>query len=102
GCWTYPKPGARSAGGGTPTGPWPATIIGCRCSTRAAATSSRTWPPSSGISTVPGPYSELHAHSCYSLLDGVSTPEALVERAAEYGLPAFALTDHDAIYGAVP
>jgi error-prone DNA polymerase len=51
---------------------------------------------------VPGPYSELHAHSCYSLLDGVSTPEALVERAAEYGLPAFALTDHDAIYGAVP
>ena len=44
-------------------------------------------------------YIELHAHSCYSLLDGVPTPEALVARAAELGLPALALTDHDAVYG---
>jgi error-prone DNA polymerase len=55
-----------------------------------------------GISTGPGLYCELHAHSCYSLLDGVPFPEALAERAAEVGLPAIALTDHDAIYGAVP
>ncbi len=46
-----------------------------------------------------GRYCELHAHSYYSLLDGVPTPEQLVERAAELGLPALALTDHDAVYG---
>ncbi len=47
-------------------------------------------------------YCELHAHSCYSLLDGVPFPEQLAERAAELGLPAIALTDHDALYGLVP
>ncbi len=46
-------------------------------------------------------YVELHAHSCFSLLDGVSWPESLVERAAEIGMPALALTDCDALYGAV-
>jgi error-prone DNA polymerase len=56
----------------------------------------------SGISTGPGPYCELHAHSCFSLLDGVPFPEALARRAAELGLPALALTDHDALYGLVP
>jgi len=43
---------------------------------------------------------ELHAHSYYSLLDGVPSPEDLVQRTAEYGMPALALTDHDALYGA--
>jgi error-prone DNA polymerase len=56
----------------------------------------------SGISTVPGPYCELHAHSAFSLLDGVPFPDELAERAAALHLPAMALTDHDAIYGAVP
>jgi len=56
----------------------------------------------SGISTGRGPYCELHAHSCYSLLDGVPFPEDLAARAAELGLPAIALTDHDALYGIVP
>ncbi len=46
-------------------------------------------------------YAELHCHSCFSMLDGVSSPEMLVERAAELGMPALALTDHDALYGAV-
>lgn len=46
-------------------------------------------------------YVELHAHSFYSLLDGVPSPEELVRRAAEYEMPALALTDHDALYGAV-
>ncbi len=44
-------------------------------------------------------YLELHAHSCFSLLDGVATPEALVARAAALEMPALALTDHDAVYG---
>ena len=46
-------------------------------------------------------YVELHAHSDHSLLDGVPTPEALAIRAAELGMPALALTDHDGLYGAV-
>jgi error-prone DNA polymerase len=47
-------------------------------------------------------YVELHLHSYFSLLDGASSPEALVRRAAEVGMPTLALTDHDALYGAVP
>jgi error-prone DNA polymerase len=46
-------------------------------------------------------YLELHCHSHFSLLDGASSPEALVTRAAELGMSALALTDHDAVYGAV-
>ncbi|NLG29002.1 MAG: DNA polymerase III subunit alpha, partial [Chloroflexi bacterium] len=46
-------------------------------------------------------YIELHAHSCFSLLDGAATPEALLDRAVEIGMPALALTDHDGLYAAV-
>ncbi len=46
-------------------------------------------------------YAELHCHSAFSLLDGASTPEALVRRAAELGIHALALTDHDDLGGAV-
>src|SRR5512142_929501 len=46
-------------------------------------------------------YVELHCHSNFSLLDGASHPEDLVKRAAELGMSALALTDHDAVYGAV-
>ncbi|HSM56573.1 MAG TPA: error-prone DNA polymerase [Candidatus Sulfomarinibacteraceae bacterium] len=44
-------------------------------------------------------YVELHAHSCFSLLDGASQPEDLVARAAEQGMAALALTDHSNVYG---
>ncbi len=47
-------------------------------------------------------YVELHAHSYYSLLEGASPPEDLLRRAVELGMDALALTDHDAVYGAVP
>ncbi len=47
-------------------------------------------------------YAELHCHSYFSLLDGASSPEALIARAVELAMPALALTDHDALYGAVP
>ncbi len=46
-------------------------------------------------------YAELHCHSYFSLLDGSSSPEALVARAKELGLAALALTDHDSLAGAI-
>jgi error-prone DNA polymerase len=46
-------------------------------------------------------YAELHCHTHYSLLDGASSPEALVGRAVELDLTALAVTDHNGLYGAV-
>src|SRR5918911_799685 len=43
----------------------------------------------------------LHTHSWYSLLEGVSSPEALLARAAEGGHTALALTDTNNLYGTV-
>ncbi len=43
----------------------------------------------------------LHAHSEYSLLDGLSRIEGLVQRAAELGQPALALTDHGVMHGTI-
>ncbi len=43
----------------------------------------------------------LHTHSEYSLLDGLSRVSDLVARAKELGMPALALTDHGALYGAI-
>ena len=36
----------------------------------------------------------LHSHSYYSLLDGFSSPDELIKRAAELEMPAMAITDH--------
>lgn len=36
----------------------------------------------------------LHNHTEYSLLDGAARINDLVERAAAYGMPALAITDH--------
>lgn len=47
-------------------------------------------------------YVELHCHSSFSLLDGAASPEELIARAGDLGMDALALTDHDALYGAVP
>ena len=46
-------------------------------------------------------YAELHAHSCFSFLDGASHPEELVAEALRLGISALAITDHDGLYGAV-
>ncbi len=43
----------------------------------------------------------LHLHTQYSLLDGAIRPEALIERAIEYKMPAVAMTDHGNLFGAV-
>ena len=46
-------------------------------------------------------YAELHAWSNFTFLEGGSHPEELVDRAAELGLAAIALTDRDGLYGTV-
>src|SRR5919205_1620018 len=43
----------------------------------------------------------LHVHSNFSFLDGASSPERLLERAAALGMSSLALTDHHGLYGAV-
>ena len=43
----------------------------------------------------------LHNHTEYSLLDGAARINDLVERAAAYGMPALAITDHGVMYGAI-
>lgn len=43
----------------------------------------------------------LHCHSEYSLLDGAIRCAELARRAKELGMPAVALTDHGAMFGAV-
>jgi DNA polymerase-3 subunit alpha len=43
----------------------------------------------------------LHTHTHYSLLDGLTRVDELVERAKELGMEAAAITDHGAMYGVV-
>lgn len=43
----------------------------------------------------------LHVHTEYSLLDGNCQIEPMAELAARQGMPALAMTDHGAMYGAV-
>ncbi len=47
------------------------------------------------------PYVELHCHSAYSFLDGVSLPQELAHSAAEKGHVALALTDHNSLSGSM-
>jgi error-prone DNA polymerase len=47
------------------------------------------------------PYVELHCHSAYSFLDGVSQPQELAQRAGELGYTALALTDHNSVSGSM-
>src|SRR5262245_11621017 len=46
-------------------------------------------------------YAELHAHTNFSLLDGTSSPEEMVQEAAIRKLRALAITDHDSLSGVV-
>ena len=47
------------------------------------------------------PYTELHAHSNFSFLEGASHVDELVLRALELGYETLALTDHDGLHGAM-
>ncbi len=43
----------------------------------------------------------LHVHSQYSILDSSASVDAIAEKAAEFKMPAVALTDQGNMYGAV-
>ena len=46
------------------------------------------------------PFVHLHVHSHYSLLDGMSSIQGLVDKAVRNGMNALALTDHGNMFGA--
>lgn len=43
----------------------------------------------------------LHVHTEYSLLDGATRVEALINRVKELGMPAVAITDHGSMFGII-
>lgn len=43
----------------------------------------------------------LHCHSHYSLLDGATTIESLIDATIANSMPAVALTDHGVMFGAL-
>src|SRR5437763_11437350 len=50
---------------------------------------------------MPPACAHLHVHSEYALLDGACKIDALAARAASFGQPALALTDHGVMNGSV-
>ena len=47
------------------------------------------------------PFTHLHCHSHYSLLDGAGSIDRLVQRADDHGMNSLALTDHGNLHGAL-
>jgi DNA polymerase-3 subunit alpha len=43
----------------------------------------------------------LHLHTEYSLLDGAIRMKELMKKAAEFKMPAVAITDHGNLFGAI-
>ena len=54
------------------------------------------------MTTATTPFTHLHVHSEYSILDAISPVSQLAARARELGMDALAITDHGAMYGVVP
>ena len=53
------------------------------------------------VETKPRPFAHLHCHSHYSLLDGAGDIGKLVNRCAQHGMNAMALTDHGNLHGSL-
>ncbi len=53
------------------------------------------------VATADPNFVHLHVHSDYSLLDGACRIDRLMDRAAELGMKALALTDHGNLFGAI-
>ncbi len=51
---------------------------------------------------MPDSFVHLHTHTEYSMLDGASRVDSLVEAVAADGQPALGITDHGNLYGIVP
>lgn len=49
----------------------------------------------------PRPFTHLHVHTEYSLLDGMSKIEELLPRAKELGMESLAITDHGVMHGVI-
>lgn len=47
------------------------------------------------------PFTHLHVHTEYSLLDGSAKIEELIARTKELGMDSIAITDHGAMYGVI-
>ena len=47
------------------------------------------------------PFVHLHNHTAYSLLDGASKLDEMIQRAKDLNQPAIAITDHGVMYGVV-
>ncbi|MEM7315569.1 MAG: DNA polymerase III subunit alpha, partial [Planctomycetota bacterium] len=47
------------------------------------------------------PFTHLHCHSHYSLLDGAASIDRLVARAKDHGMNSLAITDHGNLHGAL-
>src|SRR4051812_14442367 len=47
------------------------------------------------------PFVHLHVHSQYSLLEATCQTKAIAKRAAEFGMPAVALTDYGNMFAAI-
>lgn len=46
------------------------------------------------------PFTHLHVHTQYSILDGASDVSTLIKKAVDDGMPAVAITDHGNMFGA--
>lgn len=44
-------------------------------------------------------FTNLHSHTYYSIMDGLCSPEELIIRAKELGMPGLAITDHGTLSG---
>lgn len=53
------------------------------------------------MSSTPKNFVHLHVHTEYSMLDGLSKTDKLVEKVKELGQPAVAMTDHGGMYGTI-
>jgi DNA polymerase-3 subunit alpha len=53
------------------------------------------------VTIAPNDFTHLHAHSEFSLLDGLGRITDLVDTSVKHGFDALAVTDHGALYGSV-
>ena len=53
------------------------------------------------VSKSPSPFTHLHVHTEYSMLDGISRIPDLVAQTGDLGMDALAITDHGTFYGVV-